>query len=105
MEKIMEIEHNEPFDELRHKLIKKVESLRNRYSQEIDSYNVRYLWNKERDVLIITCDRYNINWCVIVFPNIIQIYEESPPYIKPFLLDYRDQLKSMVQEGLQEIIN
>jgi len=105
MEKIMEIGHNKQFDELKPKLLEKIESLRNQYSQEIASYGVQCFWNEEKDVLIVNYSKYSINWYTVFIPNIIQIYEEAPPHIKPFLLSYRGQFMDIIRNELQEIIS
>ncbi len=100
----MEIGHSKLLGELRPKLLEKLESLRNQYSQKIASYGVQYFWNEENDVLVVTCSKYNINWYTLFFPKMIQIYEEAPVHIKPFLLGYRDQFMGVIHDELQEII-
>lgn len=100
----MEMGHNKLLDKLRPKILVKIESLRNQYGPEIASHGVQYFWNKENDVLVVNCSKYNINWYALFFPKMVQIYEEAPAYIKPFLSVYRDQFISVIHNELQEII-
>lgn len=105
MEKIIEMGHNKSLNELKPELFKKIESLRDQYSQKISLYGIQHFWNKENDVLIVHCDKYGIKWYMVVSPSIMQIYEEAPAYIKPFLIGYRNQFLNIIKNELQEIIN
>lgn len=101
----MEMEHNKSPDELKTKLSEKIKSLRNQYNPKISSYGIQHFWNKENDVLIVKCEKYDINWCLVLFPSLIQVYEEAPAHIKPFLSSYRNQFKSIIHNELQEVVN
>lgn len=104
MEKIMEISHNKPFEELKPKMLKKMECLRNAYAKEIDAYQIKHAMDKENGVLVVSCDKYNICWYLVFLQNTLQLYEEAPAFVKPFIEAHRQKFVDIVSSELKEAI-
>lgn len=108
MKKVYEIFHDKPFDELKTKIVEKIESFKNNYSEKVSSYGINHFLDEENKVLTVRCEKFNLNWYVAFLPNIIQIYEEideAPAYIKMLIPLYRKQLMSTLHDEFQKIIN
>lgn len=104
MEKIMEISHNKPLEELKLNVLKKVECLRNAYAKEIDAYKIKHVMDEENGVLVVSCDKYNINWYMVFLQNTLQLYEEAPAFVRPFIEAHRQKFVDVVSSELKEAI-
>ena len=104
MEKIIEISHNKSFEELKPKMLKKMESLRNAYAKEIDAYQITHNMDEKNGVLVVSCDKYNISWYLVFLQNTLQLYEEAPVFVKPFIEIHRQKFVDVVSSELKGAI-